>query len=431
MTVLYTFLYIAGLLASSPYWLWRAWKKNELHLIPYRLGFQPLPLAPAIRNPQSAIRNPILWVHAVSVGEVRAAKPFLEAMRSARPDFRIVLSVTTRTGMDVARRVLAEVGSVEGPVMFPLDLPWAVSRRLDEITPAAIVFMETEIWPNLIAQAARRNVNLFLVNGRISDRSFPRYRLARFYLKRLLTAFSHCWMQSDENADRLKALGATAGRVSAAGNLKIDAMLEDIRKRAGQDAAPDENAVPVFLAASTHPGEEEIVLNAARRWKSAGRRCILHVAPRHPERGNDVARLIESRGWNPVRRTSGAVSGENDVLLIDTIGELPEFFSKARVVFVGGSLVPRGGHNIYEPAAAGRPVVFGPYMENFREAAAQLSGRGGIQVKSAAEFDDAIAALLFDPVRAREEGRKARAAVESLTGSAGRIARELAGMLSA
>ncbi|OGH55817.1 MAG: hypothetical protein A3G34_00145 [Candidatus Lindowbacteria bacterium RIFCSPLOWO2_12_FULL_62_27] len=439
----YRILFLMGLVVSSPYWLWRAWKKRELGTIPERLGITGIQFPKSkIKNQKSKISGSI-WVHAVSVGEVLAAQPLIHAIRTMDPSRGVTLSVTTRTGLELAGRALAPDDAVEGPLMFPLDLPWAVARRLREIRPAALVLIDTELWPCLIERASRNGVRLFLANGRISDRSFPRYALVKFFLKPLLSRFSRLWMQSKLDADRILALGAPTDRVHVGGNLKIDAMVLNER-RAGAGAAGsgpvriDPDAPPLLLAASTHPGEEEVMLEAAKAWKSQGRSFRLALAPRHPERAKEVRARIEAHGFRPILRSMirpspgdvdtawPAVAGASDVLLIDTIGELTRvFFPRASVVFVGGSLVPVGGHNIFEPAAFGRPILFGPHMENFRDAEEALADRGALRVTSKEAFAGAAAPILFDRDRAERMGRQAREAFDSLQGAAGRIAAEL------
>lgn len=431
MNFLYQVLFLIGLLVSAPYWIWRAWKKNELDLVPDRLGFSAWPIR------RAEIQNPPLWIHAVSVGEVQAARPLLHAFRAARPDRSLALSVTTRTGMEIARKALANLPGVTGPLLFPLDLPWAVNRRLRELGPAAVIFIDTEIWPNLIRSAAKSKVRLFLANGRISDRSFLRYRSVRFFLKPLLEQFTCFWMQSDLNAERLIALGAPPARVRVSGNLKIDALAMDSVAFADEsdDDANPANDPPVLLAASTHAGEEQIVLAAAKLWNDRGSRVRLAIAPRHPERADEVRGIIDSFGFRTVSRSELRRQkpdsawpdpfGPSEVFLIDTVGELSLFFPRARAVFVGGSLVPTGGHNIFEPAAFGRPVFFGPHMENFREAEEALSNHGAIRVGSPDRFADAIEPVLFNPDRAESLGRQARTTVRALQGAASRVTADL------
>lgn len=377
-----------------------------------------------------------IWIHAVSVGEVQAAGALIAAIeKHSSEKLSVVLTVTTRTGMEVAKRMLAKHPGVAGPLPFPLDLPWAVARRLREIRPKAIVFIDTEIWPNLIRHAGDQGVQLFLANGRISDRSFPRYRFVSPYIRSLLRGFSAFWMQSEQDAVRIQQIGAPAERVRVAGNLKIDALTMGLQPPGSAAARPrgGENEIPLLLAASTHAGEEEIILSAAKTWRDQGKTFKLAIAPRHPERSGEVESLCRRGGYSCVRWSAARSAGTSAavpvdfpaILLIDTIGDLFSFFPLARLVFVGGSFSNDGGHNIFEPAWFGKPSIYGPHMENFREADKALTGRGGFRVATAADFSQAAAELLFDASNAEEAGRTARATVESLRGASDRIAAEL------
>lgn len=373
----------------------------------------------------------------MSVGEVQAAMPIITSLRDRRPDLGVALSVTTRTGIQVAAGMLSGREGVRGPYPFPLDLPWAVSRRFDELDPQALILIDTELWPNLISAAHGRNIPVFIANGRISDRSFPRYRAIRWWLRPMLETISIFWMQSDIDAERIIAIGAPARNVRVPGNLKIDAMALQLAGAATVN--PAAGGSPRVLAASTHPGEEAMLLEAAALLRDRGRRFRLAIAPRHPERAAEVQRQIESAGFRVTLRSrlrqevGGALWPDNggvlDVLLIDTIGELTRFFPAAQVVFVGGSLVPKGGHNIFEPAAFGRPILYGPHMENFREADRALNGKGGRKVFSTDELGSVLESFLDNPQLAESMGCMARATFDSLKGAAARIVSELEGAL--
>ncbi len=377
--------------------------------------------------------RPSIWIHAVSVGEVQAARTLIPGLRDRYPGHRLWLSTTTRTG----RAVAAGIEAVDGLFYFPLDLPPAVDRVLDRVRPVLFVAVDTELWPNLLRRCARRGVRTMLVNGRISDRSYPRYRLVRRWFRRVLADVDRCCAQSDESARRLVDLGAPADRVVMTGNLKFDALPAPPPAPAARDddlprslgLAPDR---PVLMAASTHPGEEEPVLDAFRRLRSAVPDLVLLLAPRHPERGAEVAALAAARGLAAVRRSrlpeDGA--GRADVVVLDTVGELAALFPAATVVFVGGSLVPVGGHNVIEPAARGRPVVFGPHMENFAEIAELfLAHRAARRVSGAEELESVLAGLLADPRQRAELGTAARSLVEANRGAAARSLAEIAAVL--
>ena len=377
--------------------------------------------------------RPSIWIHAVSVGEVQAARTLIAGLRDRYPGHRLWLSTTTRTG----RAVAAGIEAVDGLFYFPLDLPPAVDRVLDRVRPVLFIAVDTELWPNLLRRCARRGVRTVLVNGRISDRSYPRYRLVRRWFRRVLADMDRCCAQSDESARRLVDLGAPAERVVVTGNLKFDALPAprpgpapgdgDLLRALG--VAADR---PVLVAASTHPGEERPVLDAFRRLRVRAPGLVLVLAPRHPERGAEAAALAAKRGLAAVRRSRPPDDGAGgaDVVVLDTVGELPALFRVATVVFVGGSLVPAGGHNVIEPASWGRPVVFGPHMENFAEIAELfLANRAARRVASVGELAPVLAGLLADPRRRAELGTAARSLVEANRGAAARSLGEIAAVL--
>ena len=324
---------------------------------------------PAAINPAG---RPSIWIHAVSVGEVQAARTLIPGLRDRYPDHPLWLSTTTQTGRAVAARIEA----VDGLFYFPLDLPAVIDRVLDRVRPVLFLAVDTELWPNLLRGCARRGVRTMLVNGRISDRSYPRYRLVRWLLRRVLADVDRCCAQSEESARRLIDLGAPPGRVAMTGNLKFDAAAgSSPDPRPGDDGLPGlfgwSPDRPVLMAASTHPGEEGPVLGAFLQLRTRVPDLVLMLAPRHPERGAEVAALAAERGVAAVRRSrlSEFGAGPADVVVLDTVGELAALFRAATVVFLGGSLVPAGGHNVIEPAVWGKAVVFGPHMENFAEIA--------------------------------------------------------------
>ncbi len=374
--------------------------------------------------------RPSIWIHAVSVGEVQAARTLIPGLRARYPGHRLWLSTTTRTG----RAVAAGIEAVDGLFYFPLDLPPAVDRVLNRVQPVLFVAVDTELWPNLLRRCARHGVRTVLVNGRISDRSYPRYRLVRRWFRRVLADVDRCCAQSDESARRLVALGAPADRVVTTGNLKFDA--PPPRPRPGDHdllrslgLTPDR---PVLMAASTHTGEEGPVLDAFRRLRSRVPDLVLVLAPRHPERGAEVAGLAADRGLAAVRRSrlpeGGA--GRPGVVVLDTVGELAALFPAATVVFVGGSLAPVGGHNVIEPAAWGRPVVFGPHMENFAEIAELfIAHRAARRVSGAGALEPVLAELLADPRQCAALGTAARSLVEANRGAAARSLAEIAAVL--
>ena len=385
---------------------------------------------PAGINPEG---RPSIWIHAVSVGEVQAARTLIPGLRDRYPDHPLWLSTTTQTGRAVAARTAA----ADGLFYFPLDLPAVIDRVLDRVRPVLFLAVDTELWPNLLRRCARRGVRTMLVNGRISDRSYPRYRLVRWLLRRVLADVDRCCAQSGESARRLIDLGAPPGRVAMTGNLKFDAAAASRPDpRSGDDGLPERFGWPpdrpVLMAASTHPGEEGPVLGAFLQLRIRVPGLVLLLAPRHPERGAAVAALAAGRGVEVVRRSRlpGSGAGPADVVVLDTVGELAALFRVATVVFLGGSLAPAGGHNVIEPALWGKPVVFGPHMENFAEVAELfLANRAARRIAGARELEPVLAELLADPCQRAALGTAARTLVAANRGAAARSLAEIAAVL--
>jgi len=312
-----------------------------------------------------------VWIHAVSVGEIGVARNLLPELRKRMPGARFGVSVSTAAGRELAERALGREASIYA---FPLDLAGPVEKALSETRPGLIVLTETEIWPLFLERAARRGIPVALVNGRISERSFGRYRLVGKFLAKTLARLSMAAMQSREDVRRLEALGAPPERVQCFGNLKYDLPPPPIFGDADRLSAAAAGRA-VFVAGSTGDGEESLVLDA---WHGLSPRPLLVIAPRRPERFDEVARLIEARGLRLLRRSSQrlALSRQPDVYLLDSIGELASVYRGATLAFAGGSLVPSGGQSPIEAWAAGVAVVAGPHMENFRDAAAQGEALG-------------------------------------------------------
>ena len=383
-------------------------------------------LAPA---PASGGR-PSVWVHAVSVGEALTARPLVRALKARFPDWPLYLSTTTVTGAAVAER---DSGGADGLLYAPFDWPIPVRRVLDALEPRLLVLVETELWPNLIHEARRRGTRVAVVNGRLSPRSFGRYRRIRRWLARVLSEVDLFLMQGEPHAARVRALGAPEERVRVTGNLKYDA-LDDPRPPETLAAlipgASDES--PLWIAGSTVAGEEPLVLDAFRRVRARVPGARLLLVPRHPERFAEAAALAEQAGFRTQRRSAlqAAWTG-GDVLVLDTLGELPRLYPLASVVFVGGSLVPAGGHNVLEAAVASRPVIVGPHMENFQEIADELREDGAlVTVSSPEELAREVAALLEDPARRAELGRRGRAVVDRNRGALERTVAALAGLVA-
>jgi 3-deoxy-D-manno-octulosonic-acid transferase len=412
--LLYSAATLLTLVALSPYFLYQALRHNKyVGSLKQRLGYLPVSL--------NLDGDDSIWVHAVSVGEVLAAQSVISELRRSYPRLRVFLSTTTLAGQQLARRSVADV---DGVFYFPFDWTFAVRRTLDRVKPQLFVIVETEIWPNLLRECRRRGVKTILVNGRISYRSFPRYRIVRPFFKRVLADIDRFCVQGDEALRRLVALGADPSRITVTGSLKFDS-LEVIptpgrgRERVLRFFRMSPNR-PVLVAGSTLKGEEEAVVHAFNRLRTSGGNPLLVIAARHPERFGEVERLCRQEGLTTVRRTELPIDAEprSDAVILDTIGELAQVYQIATVVFVGGSLVRAGGHNILEPAVFGKPIVFGPYMENFAEIAeAFLSNDAAVQVRSDRELASAVVGLMGDPVRRARLGAAARALVDANRGA--------------
>lgn len=400
---LYDLLLLLAALFLIPYYLLlRRLGRKSRQGLRERLGLFP------DRRLAPLIGRKVIWVHAVSVGETRAAIPLFKAIKTAWPDHALLVSNVTETGHSVA----AAIPEIDLCLFFPFDHSLVVSKVLDRVRPQGVVFVETEIWPNFIRAAAQRGIPLLLVNGRISDRSFPRYQRARFLLAPLLQSFSFCGMQSLEDVSRLLRLGAPEDRTCMTGNLKFDVpataipteSLEQLRKRFRLPAA-----VPIWVAGSTHAGEEEAVVAAHRLLLASGSDLRLVLVPRHPERQPAVAATLVQGGFTPRLRsrlrTADPVLAREEVLLVDTLGEMLALYGAADVVFVGGSLVPVGGHNILEACLMQRPVIFGPHMHNFRDISRiVLDAQAGVQIDTASDLAPAIGRWLGDQSQALAAG---------------------------
>jgi 3-deoxy-D-manno-octulosonic-acid transferase len=422
--ILYSLLLTVGALVALPWFLWKG-RSSGKYLRTFRERMGRLPVYLNVDGDRS------IWIHAVSVGEVLAARPLVPVLRERFPRHRLFLSTTTMTGNEVARK---SVRGVDGLFYAPFDFPHPVRSALDVLNPSLLVLVETELWPNLIHEARRRGTRVALVNGRLSSRSFPRYRRVKRLLRPVLSEVDLFLMQGEVHAERARDLGAPPERVQVTGNLKYDAVepgrLPERLARLIQGGAEPR---PLWVAGSTVGGEEELVLAAFHRVRERVPRARLLVAPRHPERFASVAPLVEAAGFRCLRRSAldPLAWRDGEVLLLDSLGELAQVYALASVVFVGGSLVPAGGHNILEPAVAGRAVVVGPHMENFQEIAEQFRGEGAlVQVASPDELAREVSALLVDPERRRGLGERARALVSRNRGAVSRTADALGSLLA-
>ena len=415
---LYTAVVVVLALVLSPWFLYQALAyRKHIGSLAQRMGH--LPVSFNLDGDES------IWIHAVSVGEALTARALIDELRARYPHLKLFLSTTTLTGQQVARTRLQNLDAV---FFFPFDLPLFVNRTLRLVKPRLFIMMETEIWPNLLRACRKQGVKTMLVNGRISSRSYPRYKLARGFFRGVLADIDRFCMQGDESARRVIDIGADPRRVVVTGSLKFDS-LESPALAAGRGASRVLRyfRVPasrlVFVAASTLKGEEQPVLAAFAVLRRAHPNALLIMAPRKPERFADAEALSRAEGFRVMRKSELAVDAEPraDVVILDTLGELAHLFQVATLVFVGGSLVAQGGHNILEPAVHGKPIVFGPHMENFAEIADTfVRHQAAVQVTSASELTTVVQRLAGDPVERARLGAAARALVEANRGAKAR-----------
>jgi len=362
-----------------------------------RLGYYPSEL-----SWPSATDRPV-WIHAASVGEVRSAEPLIHALKARAPERKILLSTFTATG----NRLGCQITGVDGVIFFPIDLFWIARRALTKFNPALVIIIETEIWPNFLRQAHRRGIPTLLLSGRLSVKASARYTLWASFFRRVLGYFSALGMQSAEDAARIVNLGAEEKKVSVVGSLKSVA---PSRRGAPSQWLAARNGKPLLVAGSTHRGEEESLLDALALVQAKFPSLSLVIAPRHPERFGDVERLLLNSPFAFQRRSQAEPGAwfDKDILLLDSIGELADFFALADVAFVGGSLVEAGGHNILEPARLGKPILFGPHMNNFRDLASEMKRQGAaVEVTSAQDLALAVNELLADADKRRRMGQRA------------------------
>ncbi|MCX5889359.1 MAG: 3-deoxy-D-manno-octulosonic acid transferase [Deltaproteobacteria bacterium] len=418
---------LAGLV-GWPWFYWHLKSRGRGESFRPRLGLQ-LPAGPPPGYPR-------IWLHGASVGEIQAAVPLARELKKLLPLAGLIVTTGTETGQALARKHFTPLGAVV--CYFPLDIPWAVRRYLERLRPHLAVTLESEIWPNFLELAHQRRILLVLTNARISDHTFRRYLRYRWYFNNIISNYDLVTAGTSLDYQRLRELGLDLDRLHLTGNLKCDRRLkardeaqarEFQRLLQGADAA-SVAAAPVWLAASSHAGEEEVVLAAYEQLRAPYPALLLVLAPRHPERASALGELLTSRGlpfhlWSALK--AGQESRRHPVVLVDTIGDLFSLYGAVDLAFVGGSLIPHGGQNLLEPAAWGLSPLYGPHLENFRWAQAILEEAGaGLEVSDAASLAAAAANLLQDPERRRELGSKAQAALTPHQGAARRQAELIA-----
>jgi 3-deoxy-D-manno-octulosonic-acid transferase len=427
MFYLYSVLFALFLLGSLPWILFKIIRRNK-----FRRGIlERFGRIPGISHLSYGSRR--IWIHASSVGEVMVAVPIIKKLRDEDPDIQVVLSVITDTGYAIARDKIPNLNIV---FQAPLDFHWIVKKVLRKIRPECLVIIETELWPHLIRSTNQQKIPIILLNGRISDRSFPRYRKTAFFFEPVLNCMHSISAQSRTDAERFIKLGAQPAIVSVSGNVKYDLLPDPIdpnrRKILSESLGWSEEARWI-VAGSTHEGEEKALCDLLNRLKKDHDGIKLILVPRHVERVPDIQTMIDGFNLNlcqysmiDIKRTGT----EPDGLLVDTMGELMAFYSMADLVFVGGSLIDIGGHNVLEPAAVGKPVVFGPYTQNFRDAVNQLLGKqAAIQVPDTASLYRVFDELLKQPDRSAAMGIKAREVMTENTGAVDRSVKRILSVL--
>ncbi len=417
--IIYNLLFVVVYIVLIPRFLARMWRRGgyRRHFLQRIGNYSPDILA----RLQDA--SPI-WIHAVSVGEIYVALKFMGEIRARRPDTRFVISTTTSTGHAVAQdRVVAP----DVLVYFPVDFPWVVRRVLNIVRPSALILIECEIWPNLIRACRHRDIPVLLVNGRISERSYRGYRKLRFMTRRTLPMIDACFVQSNGDRDRLLNLGAPAERLTVVSSAKYEVAERDRngeeRARTALKSAGIDSCHRVLLGGSTWEGEEAILLDMYARLKREMPKLVLVLAPRHVERSEDVLEEIKRRSLSVIRRRqiqngNSVAEAAPDVFLLDTTGELKNFYACADIIFVGKSLTMHGGQNIIEPALYAKPILVGPYMENFPTVMEDFRSVGAIfQVPDAIELEKTIRDLLVNPSRAEETGERAAQLIRDKAGA--------------
>ncbi|HOO90492.1 MAG TPA: 3-deoxy-D-manno-octulosonic acid transferase, partial [Syntrophales bacterium] len=357
--------------------------------------------------------SPRIWMHAVSVGEVTAAAPIVSALRERYPKACIVLSTSTETGQRMARRLITDATA---HIYYPLDIPMVIRTVIDRVNPDIFVPVETEIWPNFIRICRKRGIKIVMVNGRISPRSFKRYRKTRFFWKRIMHMIDAIGAISTVDASRLETLGVDPSKILILGNAKYDGLAagaDDTLRDIMEERLSIPHGTKVFVAGSTHEGEEEIILKVYRRLLEQHPDMVLIIVPRHPERGSAVRTYANDEGFDDCITMTEINGGEkragHRIIIVDVIGELFRIYSLATIVFCGGSLVPRGGQNILEPAAWGTVVLHGPFMDDFTDESEKLErAGGGITVSNNGELLDKALKLMEDMENRRRRGEAGR-----------------------
>jgi len=421
MYVFYSLLLWIAALLSLPWWLVQVLRLGKYRTgLRQRLGFVPARL--------KDVKPGCIWVHAVSVGEVLAVSQLITGLQQKYPERQVLVSTTTATGQGLARQRFGP----DRVFFMPLDFGFAVRRYLAALRPQLIVIAETEFWPNLLHLARKRGTSVAIVNARISDRSFPRYRRFKWFFSRVLSQVDLFLAQTAEDAQRLREIEAATGRIQVSGNLKFDirpapqtSLVSSLREAIGRRS-------PVIVCGSTAEGEEELLLEAFKHVQQQFSGALMVLAPRHPERFEKVAGLVKAGGL-PLQRRSLWASPQPvgpGVFLLDSVGELASVYAPADVAFVGGSLVPTGGHNILEPAQYGAPILVGPHTFNFREIVGIFAQADAVKVVTSENLTSQLLLLLGKADERERMGRQAKALFDKHAGATRRTLDALSPLLS-
>ena len=431
MYFIYSLLLAVGFLILLPRFLYDAFRHGK-----YVAGFRE-----RLGTLSPLTGQPLIWIHCVSVGETQAARPLVLELKKQLPNFRIAISTTTVTGQNLAREIFRN--DAEKIFYFPFDWRWTVRRTLKALRPEAVLIMETELWPGFLRECERQQIPVVVLNGRLSERSFRRYRLFRGFMSQVLRGVSLAIMQTEPDAARLRLLGIVPEKVKVSGSLKFDAGTLPLNDELAAALGARFNFTgdaPLILAASTHAPEERIVIEAVKQLIALEvPTARLLIAPRHPERFGEVAALIEASGISWARRSASpqATDGTAKVILLDTIGELQSIYPLATIVFVGGSIAKTGGHNILEPAAVGACILTGAHTYNFREIVeAFVRAEAIVQLPAMPDSDTTLeleklfATFLIGPDKQKLIGERARQLVNQNRGATERTMELLKDLLA-
>jgi len=427
MYSLYNTLLLLASLGALPYFAVKSLRTTKYRAgLRQRFGHVPQDVVSALQGARP------LWLHAVSVGEVIATVPLVNALRQRFPYLPILISTVTETGQATAREKMTAAACL----YFPLDYPWVVHQVIARLRPRLFLMVETEIWPNFLRELTWQAIPAILVNGRISPRSFLGYRRLRPFMCRVLLAITSFSLQTKLDAERIIAIGAAPSRVHITGNIKYDLALEPLTSADEQALRADLGLgqAPVFMAGSTHHGEEDIVIAAYLRARVQRPALRLLLSPRHLDRLDEIEALLHRHQLTVHRRSHGRLSSQSGaapVLLLDTIGELAKLYAVGTVIFVGGSFAPIGGHNVLEPAAHRKAILFGPHMHNFHQiAAALLEADGAVQVHNPEALGEHVSMLLQQPERRQALGEAAYQVLRYNQGAIARTVELIAQVLS-